>query len=91
MVTLLIAMGALLIAIVGGVLLNPDEERQDWRETSGDCCKARPRRPGRSPEAQTSLNAGAFFGDFRTLPVETLHESCRSGTGALIGRRGAAP
>ena len=44
MVTLLIAMGALLIAIVGGVLLNPDEERQDWRETSGDCCKARPRR-----------------------------------------------
>ena len=30
MVTLLIAMGALLIAIVGGVLLNPDEERQDW-------------------------------------------------------------
>ena len=28
MVTLLIAMGALLIAIVGGVLLNPDEERE---------------------------------------------------------------
>ena len=31
-VTLLIAMGALLIAIVGGVLLNPDEERDEERE-----------------------------------------------------------
>ena len=28
MITLLIAMGALLIAIVSGVLLNPDEERE---------------------------------------------------------------
>ena len=32
MVTLLIAMGALLIAIAGGVLLNPGEERDDERE-----------------------------------------------------------
>ena len=32
MVTLLIAMGALLIAIVGGVLLNPDKERDEERE-----------------------------------------------------------
>jgi hypothetical protein len=32
MVTLLIAMGALLVAIVGGVLLNPDEERDEERE-----------------------------------------------------------
>jgi hypothetical protein len=32
MVTLLIAMGALLIAIVGGVLLNPDRERDEERE-----------------------------------------------------------
>jgi hypothetical protein len=32
MVTLLIAMGALLAAIVGGVLLNPDKERDEERE-----------------------------------------------------------
>ena len=32
MVTLLIAMGALLVAIVGGVRLNPDEERDEERE-----------------------------------------------------------
>ena len=32
MVTSLIAMGALLIAIVGGVLLNPDKERDEERE-----------------------------------------------------------
>jgi hypothetical protein len=31
MVTLLIAMGALLIAIVGGALVNPDEEREHAR------------------------------------------------------------
>jgi len=32
MVTLLIAMGTLLIAIVGRALLNPDEERDEERE-----------------------------------------------------------
>ena len=32
MVTLLNAMGALLVAIVGGVLLNPDEERYEERK-----------------------------------------------------------
>jgi hypothetical protein len=32
MVTLLIAMGALLFAIVGGALVNPDEERHEEHE-----------------------------------------------------------